>query len=89
MAVLTTDQIQNHPFGSGLSISPGVAFVDRARTELRGCVFASYVGAMGVRFAWFRSGIPAEDRSQFFHFPKPVINRFTDELAVVYGNPKP
>jgi hypothetical protein len=49
---------------------------------------AAYVGAVGVRFAWHKSGIPDEDRSQFFHFPHPVINWFADEVAVVNGNPK-
>ncbi len=88
MGLLTTDEIQRHPFGSGLSISPGVAFVDPARTELRGCVLASYVGAVGVRFEWNHQGFPDEHRSQFFHFPKPMINRLADDMAVFRGELK-
>ncbi len=88
MALVTTDELQSHPFSSGLSMSPGMAFVDEARTELRGYVASAYLGPLGVRFQWSKSGIPDEDRSQFFHFPVPVINRFADEMSVVQGNPK-
>lgn len=44
---------------------------------------AAYVGSIGVRYEWQEEGIP--HRSQFFHFPHPVINCFEDEQAVIDG----
>lgn len=87
MALLTTDSIHETFDGKGLHLSPVIMFGSPEYTEIRGCVGAAYIGAVGVRFAWTRAGIPDEQRSQFFHFPFPLINRFTDELAVVNGNP--
>lgn len=88
MALVTTDVVQKTVFRRGLTISPGAVFADPEFTEIRSCVFAAYVGAVGVRFEWREAGIPDDERSQFFHFPYPVFNRFTDETAVARGIPK-
>jgi len=44
---------------------------------------ASYVGSIGVRFEWREDSFA--ERSQFFHFPHPVINCFKDEIAACEG----
>ena len=64
-------------------MSPDYAETDRAMTRVTTWVMAAYVGSIGFRYEWRGEGI--SDRSQFFHFPHPVINCFEDELAVVEG----
>lgn len=88
MGLITTDTVYKSSRRTGLTISPGVMFADRDLTRIKGCVFACYVGPVGVRYEWKEEGFPDEARSQFFHFPIPVINCFTDELQVAYGNPR-
>ena len=88
MVLATTDSVHGTPLRNGLSISGAAASADRALTELIRYVAASYVGSVGVRFEWQKPGIPDEARSQFFHFPCPIINCFTDENAVIYGVPR-
>lgn len=85
MGLVTTRLLQTPPFTEGLHISPGIIWTDPDFTEVRGCVFAVYIGAIGVRFGWEDGGIPDERRSQFFHYPCPLLNFFTDDEAVVRG----
>ncbi|MFZ1114649.1 MAG: hypothetical protein WAN44_02350 [Propionibacteriaceae bacterium] len=80
MALITTDSIHK-VYKSGLSISPDFVEADKSLSRLVRYVLAAYIGSIGVRFEWCEGGI--EERSQFFHFPHPVINCFEDELAVV------
>lgn len=82
MALVTTDSIHK-VYKSGLSISPDFVEADKTMTRFERYVLAAYVGSIGVRFEWRNGGI--QERSQFFHYPHPVINRFEDELAVVEG----
>jgi hypothetical protein len=86
MALITTDAI-HELFKSGLSMSPDYAETDRELTRITTWVMAAYVGSVGVRYEWREAGFP--ERSQFFHFPHPVINRFDDELAVAEGRTRP
>lgn len=85
MALVTTDSVNSTMLKNGLSISAGAVFADRQFTQITGCVFAAYVGSIGVRFEWQKAGLPDGERSQFFHYPVPVLNFFTDEVAVVRG----
>jgi hypothetical protein len=80
MALITTDSIHK-VYRSGLSISPDFVEADKSLSRLMRYVLAAYIGSIGVRFEWCEGGI--EERSQFLHFPHPVINCFEDELAVV------
>ncbi|MDQ3663581.1 MAG: hypothetical protein M3353_02840 [Actinomycetota bacterium] len=78
MALITTDSIHK-VYKSGLSISPDFVEADKDLSRLVRYVLAAYVGSIGVRFEWREGGIPK--RSQFFHFPHPLINGFEDQLA--------
>ena len=82
MALITTDTV-HAAYKSGLSISPDLAEADRTGSRFTRYLLVAYVGSIGVRYEWREEGIP--DRSQFFHFPHPVINCFRDELAVFEG----
>jgi len=88
MGLITTDEV-HQAYGSGLSISPDCIFVDRAITEITGCTLAAYIGAVGVRYQWCLEGIPEDERSQFFHYPMPLINCFHTEADVAMGEPRP
>ncbi|MEO3787175.1 hypothetical protein ABGB12_27945 [Actinocorallia sp. B10E7] len=79
MAVITTDTIRKK-YKSGFSISPNFVEVDKGVTRFERYVFAAYVGPIGIRYEWNNGGM--EGRSQFFHFPYPVINAFKDETAM-------
>jgi hypothetical protein len=86
MALITTDSI-GLEYESGLSISPDFATTDKASSRFEDYVLAAYVGPIGVRYAWSAEGIADEERSQFFNYPCPVLNRFEDELAVIERRP--
>ncbi|AFR50123.1 hypothetical protein KTR9_3488 [Gordonia sp. KTR9] len=89
MALVTTDSIHDSPARKGLTISPGAVFLKPDYSRVDGCVFACYVGSIGVRYEWRRTGIPDNNRSQFFHHPNPLINCFANETQVVHGEPRP
>ena len=82
MALITCDTVHRR-YKSGLSISPDFVEADKDRLRFVRYVLVSYVGSIGVRYEWRAEGIP--DRSQFFHYPHPVINCFEEEVAVVDG----
>ena len=84
MALVTTDSVHRE-YGKGLSISPDAVWADKGLTRFTAYVLVAYVGSIGVRYQWNEDGIPDDDRSQFFHFPVPVLNCFVDETAVAYG----
>lgn len=86
MALITTDSV--HESKRDLSISPDFAAADKDLTRLVQYVLVAYVGAIGVRYEWCADGLPP-DRTQFFHFPYPVITPFEDEMAVVEARPRP
>lgn len=88
MEFVTTDSV-HRTYRKGLYISPDGRWVDPAETKFVGYVGATYVGSLGVRYEWSEGGIPDQARSQFFHSPNPVINRFTDERSVALGHPRP
>lgn len=88
MALITTDSIHKSARSSGFTISAACAFTDPARARVESCVLACYIGSIGVRYAWYQAGLADAERSQFFHFPNPLINRFCDEAAVVNGQPR-
>jgi hypothetical protein len=56
---------------------------DRTVSRFVRYVLVAYVGSIGVRYEWCEEGLP--ERSQFFHFPHPVLNCFEDEIAVFEG----
>ncbi|WP_322769052.1 hypothetical protein [Frankia sp. Cr1] len=56
---------------------------DKSISRLVRYVLAAYIGSIGVRYEWSVEGLA--ERSQFFHYPNPIINRFEDELAVCEG----
>lgn len=85
MALITTDSIRRAN-GDGLTMSPDGVTTDGQRSRFTSYVFAAYVGPLGVRYEWRADGIP--ERSQFFHYPVPVVNRFRDETAVFDGQPR-
>lgn len=82
MALITTDTVHKL-YRSGLSMSPDFVEADRNLSRLVYYVMVAYVGSMGVRYEWCQDDLP--ERSQFFHFPHPVINCFKDEIAVCEG----
>jgi hypothetical protein len=81
MALITTDTVHQR-FEDGMSISPDFAEADKTASHFERYVLAAYVGSVGVRYEWRREGA---ERSQFFHHPYPVINRFENEVAVCEG----
>lgn len=83
MTLASTDSI--HEVRAGLSISGDAAWVAKDRTRFMGIVMVSYVGPVGVRYEWRESVIPDDERSQFFHFPHAILNRYEDEAAVIRG----
>lgn len=85
MALVTTDEVERRFPDGGLSISPNAVTCDRDFTTIKSIVCTSYIGSIGIRYEWQSSGIPAEERSQFFHYPYPVLNRFATENDVVSG----
>jgi hypothetical protein len=85
MGLVNTDSVHKH-YGKGLYISPDYATADRGLTRFTNYVLAVYIGAIGVRYQWSEGGIP--DRSQFFHFPHPVLNCFKNETDVAEGVPR-
>lgn len=88
LALVMTDTV-GRSYGRGLSISPDFVTTDKSVSQLRAYVLAAYVGPIGVRYQWALDGIPDEQRSQFFHFPYPVLNHFRDERAVAEGRTSP
>ncbi|WP_089329990.1 hypothetical protein [Actinomadura meyerae] len=82
MALITTDTIHKL-YKSGLSISPDYVELDRDVSRFVRYAMAAYVGSIGVRYEWREDGF--QSRSQFFHYPIPVINCFEDEMAVCEG----
>ncbi|MEV4703640.1 hypothetical protein [Actinoplanes sp. NPDC049316] len=82
MGLITTDSIHAR-YKGGLSISPDFVEADRNLTRLKRYVLAAYIGSIGVRYEWREEGFT--ERSQFFHYPRPVINCFKDEIAVCEG----
>jgi hypothetical protein len=82
LALITTDTVHQR-YKSGLSISPDFVEADKSLTRFVRYVLIAYVGSIGVRYEWREEGIP--ERSQFFHFPHPVINCFEDEIAAAEG----
>jgi hypothetical protein len=82
MALITTDTVHKL-YKSGLSISPDFVEADKSITRFTCYVLVAYVGSIGVRYEWREERLP--DRSQFFHYAHPVINRFRDEIAVGEG----
>src|SRR4051812_2274502 len=84
MALVSTDSVHNE-YGAGLYISPDCVSTDMEKTHFRRYVLAAYVGAIGDRYEWNAAGIPDTDRSQFFHFPHPVLNYFKTDTNVAEG----
>lgn len=82
MALITTDAIHKL-YKGGLSISPDFVEADKNSNRFVRYVLVAYVGSIGVRYEWSEKGCP--ERSQFFHYPYPVINCFKDETAVFEG----
>ena len=82
MALITTDTV-HRLYRRGLSISPDYVEADKDLKRLVRYVLVAYVGSIGVRYEWSEEGIA--ERSQFFHYPYPVINCFADEIAVCEG----
>jgi len=83
MVLITTDSIHKR-YKSGLSISPDFVEADKSVSRFVRYVLVAYVGSIGVRYEWREEALP--ERSQFFQYPYPVINRFVDEVAVFDGN---
>ena len=83
MALVTANSVHKL-YRGGLSISPDYVEADKSMSRFVRYVLVAYVGSIGVRYEWREQGLP--DRSQFFHFPHPVINPFKDEIAVIEGN---
>ncbi|WP_322920655.1 hypothetical protein [Nocardioides renjunii] len=82
MALVTTASIRKaNP--DGLTISPDAVRTDEGFTRFTNYIFVAYVGPLGVRYEWRDDGFAA--RSQFFHYPNPIVNRFHDEPAVFDG----
>ena len=82
MALVTTDSVHKR-YRTGLYISPDYATTDAQGSRFTSYISEAYIGSIGVRYAWYEAGL--QDRSQFFHYPMPVINRFSDEQAVIEG----
>jgi hypothetical protein len=82
MALVTTDSVHKR-FRTGLYISPDYATTDAQGSRFTSYISAAYIGSIGVRYAWYEAGL--QDRSQFFHYPMPVVNHFSDEQAVIEG----
>lgn len=87
MAIVSTDSI-HRAYGSGLSISPDFVWADRESTRFVSYVMAAYIGSIGVRYEWREGGIPDEERSQFYHYPYPVINYFRTDFDMAARQPR-
>lgn len=84
MVLITTDSVHKQ-YGRGLYISQDMVHTTRDRDRITGYVMAVYLGAIGVRLAWNEHPIPDGNRSQFFHYPRPILNYFRDEDAMFFG----
>lgn len=82
MALITTDTVHK-VYKSGLSISPDFVEADKNVSRFVAYVMVAYIGSIGVRYEWREESF--DGRSQFFHYPRPVINCFNDEIAVYEG----
>lgn len=82
MGLITTDTVHKL-YKGGLSISPDFVEADKPLSRFVRYVLTAYVGSIGVRYEWSDGGFP--ERSQFFHYPHPLINCFEDEIAVCEG----
>lgn len=87
MALVATENVSAR-FGKGDSINPNVVEADKTLSKFVRYVFVKYIGGLGVRYEWRENGLGDQERSQFFHHPYPVINHFTDDLAVYEGRPR-
>lgn len=83
MVLVSTDSV--HRTRSSLAVSGGSVWMAKDQSRFVGFVLAAYIGGVGVRYQWCEQGIPDKYRSQFFHYPAPVLNRFVDEDAVARG----
>lgn len=83
MVLVSTRSV--HRTRSSFGISGDFVWVAKDRSRFVGIVLAAYIGAVGVRYEWREQRIPDSQRSQFFHYPTPVLNRFVDEGAVARG----
>jgi hypothetical protein len=83
MVIISTDSVHRE-YGRGMHISPTTAVMDRERTRFIGCVMASYIGSMGIRYEWVADGIPSDQRSQFFHYQHPTINFFRNNEDMIF-----
>jgi hypothetical protein len=83
IGLITTDTV-HRLYKGGLSISPDFVEADKNISRIVRYVLVAYVGSIGVRYEWSEEGFA--ERSQFFHYPHPVINRFEDEIAVFEGH---
>lgn len=89
LALVTTDTVHRYA-RDGLVLSPDFIMTDSERTQLRGLVMATYVASVGVRFQWWtQPGDAPDNLSQFFDYPKPVINHFASEDAMGGGQVRP
>ncbi|OUZ07351.1 hypothetical protein BHE97_17145 [Aeromicrobium sp. PE09-221] len=85
MALITTDSV-HRLYRHGMYIGPDGVDVSSDCSRFTGYVMAVYLGSFGVRYMWSEEEIPNEERSQFFHFPRPLLNYFRTEEAVMRGD---
>ncbi|MFI6313224.1 hypothetical protein ACIBEK_24250 [Nocardia fusca] len=88
MSLVTTDSLHQPPFRTGLGTSPGMVWPNADLTEIRGVVFAAYIGSIGVRYEWSAEPFSEEQRAQFFHTATPALTRFVNEEAVAQWIPR-
>lgn len=85
LGLVTVDEVHVSPYSKGLSMSPDIVINDVDDNRIKGYAMAAYIGPVGVRFEWNVKLLQDEPPSQFFHFPRPVINTFKTQDDMFRG----
>lgn len=84
--VIRRDRMQI-PADSGFFMDPFLGYFDRKTYELTDAVGAFYSGPVGIRFDWRKDSRFEPGHTQFFNFPRAVLNSFSGSEAVLEGEP--
>lgn len=75
------------PADSGFFMDPFRGYGDRKTHELTYAVGAFYSGPVGIRFEWRNNPNFDPKHTQFFNYPRAVLNSFSGHEAVIDGTP--
>ncbi len=83
LALISNESVRAEtPNGTGLTLGPNLAYMDRRRTRFVQVILASYVSYIGVRYYWDERNLWTEGGHSFLGHPVPILNRFRDDDEV-------